>query len=131
MTALSVKSCEPARSPDGTSPEAVMPTLHLPAAHTDTDVALATEVAHVIGSHALYVTWTHGEGPGLSPEVPTLTGDQVRARAISPFAEVVVAMVQTISALWSALLHPPSTRAELPASRDDRRTRSADAEPTP
>ena len=41
-----------------------MPTLHLPAAHTDTDVALATEVAHVVGSHELYVTWTHGEGPG-------------------------------------------------------------------
>ena len=45
-----------------------MPTLHLPAAHTDTDVALATEVARAVGSHELYVTWTHGEGPGLPPE---------------------------------------------------------------
>ena len=53
-----------------------MPTLHLPAAHTDTDVALATELAHVIGSHELYVTWTHGEGPGLPPEVETLTPDE-------------------------------------------------------
>ena len=53
-----------------------MPTLHLPAAHTDTDVALATEVAHVVGSHELYVTWTHGEGPGLPPEVETLTPDE-------------------------------------------------------
>ena len=44
-----------------------MPTLHLPAAHTDTDVALATEVALVVGSHELFVTWTHGEGPGLPP----------------------------------------------------------------
>jgi hypothetical protein len=108
-----------------------MPTLHLPAAHTDTDVALATAVAELVGSHALYVTWTHGEGSGLSPEVQTLTPDEIRARAISPFAEVVVAMVQSISALWNALLHPPSTRAELPAPRDDRRARSADAEPTP
>ena len=61
-----------------------MPTLHLPAAHTDTDVALATEVAHVVGSHELYVTWTHGEGPGLPPEVETLTPDEARASAISP-----------------------------------------------
>ena len=61
-----------------------MPTLHLPAAHTDTDVALATEVAHVIGSHELYVTWTHGEGPGLPPEVETLTPDEAQANAISP-----------------------------------------------
>jgi hypothetical protein len=109
-----------------------MPTLHLPAAHTDTDVALATEVAQVVGSHELYVTWTHGEGPGLSPEVETLTPDELQATAISPFAEVVVAMVQSLSALWNALVHPPSTRPQLPAPRDDRRApRSADAEPTP
>ena len=108
-----------------------MPTLHLPAAHTDTDVALATEVAHLVGSHDLYVTWTHGEGPGLPPEVQTLTADESQASAISPFAEVVVAMVQGISALWNALIRPPSTRAELPAPRDDRRERSADAEPMP
>ena len=108
-----------------------MPTLHLPAAHTDTDVALATELAHVIGSHELYVTWTHGEGPGLPPEVETLTPDEA-AKEISPFAEVIVAMVQGISAVWNAFLRPPSTRPELPAPRDDRRApRSADAEPRP
>jgi hypothetical protein len=109
-----------------------MPTLHLPAAHTDTDVALATEVAQVVGSHELYVSWTHGEGPGLPPEVETLTADELHANAISPFAEVVVAMVQGLSALWNAFIHPPTTRAELPAPRDDRHApRSADAEPTP
>ena len=109
-----------------------MPTLHLPAAHTDTDIALAAEIASVVGSHDLYVTWTHGEGPGLSPEVETLTPDELHATAISPFAEVVVAMVQSLSALWNALVHPPSTRPQLPAPRDDRRApRSADAEPTP
>jgi hypothetical protein len=92
-----------------------MPILHLPAAHTDTDVALATEVASVVGSHDLYVTWTHGEGPGLPPEIETLTADHAQASPISPFAEVVVAMVQGISALWHAILHPPKTRTELPA----------------
>ena len=97
-----------------------MPTLHLPAAHTDTDVALAAEVAHVVGSHELYVTWTHGEGPGLPPEIETFTDDAPHPGALSPFGEVVVAMVQGLSALWNALIRPPSTRAELPAPRDDR-----------
>ena len=93
-----------------------MPTLHLPAAHTDSDLALALEVAGVVGSHELYVAWTHGEGPGLPPEVKTLVGD-VRApdAAVSPFAEVIVAMVQGFSALWQAILRPPSTRPALPS----------------
>jgi hypothetical protein len=95
-----------------------MPTLHLPAAHTDTDVALAAELAAIVGSHELYVTWTHGEGPGLPPEVETLTPDETQQSPISPFAEVVVAMVQGISAIWNAILHPPSTRPALPAPRD-------------
>ncbi len=48
----------------------------------------------------------------MPPEIQTLTADEERSRAtISPFAEVVVAMVQSISALWNAILHPPSTRA--------------------
>ena len=105
-----------------------MPTLHLPAAHTDTDVALATEVAHVVGSHELYVSWTHGEGPGLPPEVQTLTSEEEQPVAISPFAEVVVAMVQSLSALWHAIVHPPNTRAALPAPRDDRRAPRPTAE---
>ncbi|HET6551431.1 MAG TPA: hypothetical protein VFG79_23390 [Solirubrobacter sp.] len=108
-----------------------MPTLHLPAAHTDTDVALAAEVAHVVGSHELYVTWTHGEGPGLPPEVETVTDDAPQTAALSPFGEVVVAMVQSLSALWNALVRPPSTRAELPAPGDDRRgSRPAAEEPS-
>src|SRR3954465_14600963 len=99
-----------------------MPTLHLPAAHTDTDVALATEVALIVGSHELYVTWTHGEGPGLPPEIQAVTEAEPRpGGAISPFAEVVVAMVQGIGALWNAILRPHSSRPALPAPPEDRR----------
>src|ERR1051325_521070 len=80
-----------------------MPTLHLPAAHTATDVALAPDLAAIVGSHALYVTWTHGEGPGLNPEVQALVSEDTGPQGIlSPFAEVVVAMVQGIAALWNA-----------------------------
>jgi hypothetical protein len=96
-----------------------MPTLHLPAAHTDTDVALAAELAAIVGSHELYVTWTHGEGPGLPPEVQAVVHEESReAGPLSPFGEVVVAMVHGIAALWNAILHPPSTRPALPAPRD-------------
>ena len=103
-----------------------MPTLHLPAAHTDTDVALATEVAHVVGSHELYVTWTHGEGPGLPPEVEAIVREEEPQGPLSPFAEVVVAMVQGIAALWHAILHPPKTRAALPAPRGQAEPRTTE-----
>jgi hypothetical protein len=101
-------------------PEAVMPTtLHLPAAHTDTDVALAAEIASVVGSHELYVSWTHLEGAGLPPEVEAVVSEGAsEPNAVSPFAEVVVAMVQSLVALWHAIVHPPSTRPALPAPRD-------------
>ncbi len=96
-----------------------MPTLHLPAAHTDTDVALAAEIASVVGSHALYVTWTHGEGPGLPPEIETVLEDASAPSPITPFADVVVAMVQGLSALWSAIVRPGQARAELEPPRVD------------
>jgi hypothetical protein len=95
-----------------------MPTLHLPAAHTDSDVALAIEVAAVVGSHELYVAWTHGEGPGVPPEVAAVIDEETEPAEVSPFAEVIVAMVQGISALWQAITRPPSTRAELPPGSD-------------
>jgi hypothetical protein len=107
-----------------------MPTLHLPAAHTDTDVALAAEVASVVGSHELYVTWTHGEGPGLPPEIEAVSDDEPEGAAISPFAEVVVAMVQGFAALWNALVRPPTTRAELPAPDEPQSSRPAAEEPS-
>ncbi len=95
-----------------------MPTLHLPAAHTDTDLALAAEVADAVGSHDLYVAWTHGEGAGLIPEVEAEVRDARRPGPISPFAEVVVAMVQGIAALWRAIVRGPAARPALPAPRD-------------
>jgi hypothetical protein len=107
-----------------------MPTLHLPAAHTDTDVALAAEVAGAVGSHELYVSWTHGEGAGLPPEVETVLEDEHSEAAASPLAEVLVAMVQGIAALWQAFVHPPAPRAELPAGDESPSTRPAAEEPS-
>jgi hypothetical protein len=111
-------------------PETEMPTLHLPAAHTDTDVELAAAVAGVVGSHELYVAWTHGEGAGLPPEVETVLDEPSEPVAPSPFSEVVVAMVQGLAALWQALIHPPDTGAELPPAEEPRTTRPAAGEPS-
>lgn len=109
-----------------------MPTLHLPAAHTDTDVALATEVAHLVGSHDLYVTWTHGEGPGLPPEIESTTEADEPHPAITPLGELIVAMAQGLSALWNAIVRPQAARAALPAPYEERRRpqRPAAGEPS-
>lgn len=109
-----------------------MPTLHLPAAHTDADVTLAADVAGAVGSHELYVSWTHGEGGGLPPEIETVLEERHEPEAVSPFAEVIVAMVQGIAALWQAIVHPPSTRPALPSGQEDegRATRPAAGEPS-
>jgi hypothetical protein len=100
-----------------------MTTLHLPTAHSDADVALAIEVAAVVGSAELYVTWTRAQGPGQLPEVEAVVheyspeDDYVRPRGRSRVAEVLILMGQTLAAVWHALLHPPSTRVEQPAPR--------------
>jgi hypothetical protein len=125
-----LRPCDTQEAPPADPPETEMPTLHLPAAHTDTDVALAAEVAGAVGSHELYVTWTHGEGAGLPPEVETVLEERGETAAASPLAEVIVAMAQGIAALWQALVHPPTTRAELPAGDERRTTRPAAEEPS-
>jgi len=109
-----------------------MPTLHLPAAHTDTDVALAAELAAIVGSHELYVTWTHGEGPGLPPEIETLTDEEQESHpAITPLGELIVAMAQGLSAIWNAIVRPQTARAELAPAPQRRRTdRPAAGEPS-
>ena len=59
--------------------------------------------------------------PELPPEIETLTADDPRNGAMTPFAEVVVAMVQGIGALWNAIVRPQTARAALPPARSDRR----------
>src|SRR4051812_40902512 len=104
-----------------------MPTLHLPAAHTDNDVALAAGVATAIGSHALYVAWTHGEGAGLPPEVETI-GDAAGGPAPAPpFAGVFWGWARALAALGPAIPRPPPTNPA-PAIERPPRTRPATEE---
>jgi hypothetical protein len=80
-----------------------MPTLHLPAAHTDTDVALAAKLASIVGSHSC--TDVDGEA-GRHPSRAILRDG---TEPVSPFAEVV-----SRCRLGGVAVHPI---AERPVSR--------------
>ena len=86
--------------------------LHLPIDHSDADVALAAGVATAVGSAELFEAWTYAEGPGGIPELEAVIREE---RPVSPFAEVCVAIMQSVVALWQALVYRPQTRAQLPA----------------
>jgi hypothetical protein len=100
-----------------------MPHLHLPAAHSDADLALAADVAAAVGSEDLYVTWSHAEGPGLAPEIEALVRDE---RPASAFTGALVAIGQALAALARALVHPTAGRPALPAPRDESRPAAAE-----
>ena len=81
-----------------------MPHLHLPIDHTDADLVLAANLAEVVGSEDLYVTWTHESGPGAIPEVEAVVREQ---RSLSYFGAVRTGF----AAFWRALLGRSSDAA--------------------
>jgi hypothetical protein len=85
-----------------------MPHLHLPADHTDADLVLAANLAEIVGSEDLYVTWSHEAGPGAIPEVEAVIREQ---HELSPLGEFVRAVGAGVAAFWRALLGRPSRAA--------------------
>jgi hypothetical protein len=100
-----------------------MPHLHLPAAHSDADLALAAGVAAAVGSEDLYVSWSHAEGPGLAPEVEALVRDE---RPAHPLAEAVSTIFQGLVALARALVGEGAQRPALEAPHDQSRPAAAE-----
>jgi hypothetical protein len=100
-----------------------MPHLHLPAAHSDADLALAADVAAAVGSDDLYVAWSHAEGPGLAPEVDALVRDE---RPVNPVVEAVATIFQGLAALARAIIGGGATRPALEPPRDESRPATAD-----
>ena len=95
-----------------------MPHLYLPSDHTDADLVLAADVATAVSSADLYVTWTLDSGAG-APEVEAVLSDSEPEREVNPFAELFVAMMQGVLALWQHLTGPPAQRpAERRVPRD-------------
>jgi hypothetical protein len=68
-----------------------MPNLHLPIGHTDEDLVLAANLADIVGSEDLYVTWSHEHGPGAAPEVHAVLVEQRRANPVAGFLATVAA----------------------------------------
>jgi hypothetical protein len=77
-----------------------MPHLHMPIDHTDADLALAANVADVVGSADLYVAWSHETGAGAVPEVEAVLREEGPVR---PFGSLFAG----IAALWHALTRRP------------------------
>lgn len=102
-----------------------MPHLHLPLDHTKADIALAADVADVVGSAELYVAWSHAHGAGEIPEVDAVVGEPEPPPA-SPFSEVLVAACAGIVALWQAITSRPAAQrpAVAPAAERSRRAAS-------
>ena len=63
----------------------------------------------VVGSDELYVTWTHARPVRRVPEIEAELREPQPTRG-RPVADVVVALVQGIAALWHALTGPPARR---------------------
>jgi hypothetical protein len=80
-----------------------MPHLHLPVDHTEADLALAANLAEIVGSEDLYVAWSHETGPGAIPEIEAVVrDDQPRG--------VLGALAAGFSAFWRALVARPDER---------------------
>ena len=92
-----------------------MPHLFLPSEHSDADLVLAADVAAAVDSADLYVAWTHEAGPGGMPEIEAVVREAHAADPpANPFAELFVAMMAGVVALWQHLASPAAQR---PAQR--------------
>lgn len=60
-----------------------MAQLHLPAKHTDDDLAIAGALAQVLRSEELYVAWSSENGPG-EPVIPACVHEAPAPRATRP-----------------------------------------------
>jgi hypothetical protein len=87
-----------------------MPHLHLPAEHSDADLVLAANLADIVGSDDLYVTWTHETGAGAVPEIEAI----VRERRPHPVVELLSAMRAGARALWHGLVEGSGSAARVP-----------------
>ena len=82
-----------------------MPHVILPAAHTDADLILASQVAEAVDSAELFVVWTPAGGPAI-PEI------QAELREpLHPLAEAVALFAQGMIELWRAITGRRPARA--------------------
>jgi len=92
-----------------------MPQLYLPAAHTDADLVLASQIAVRIDSAELHVAWSPREGQ-VVPEVPAMLREPA-----AHWTDTVSLVLGVFRELWLALFSrsekdaAPAAPAALPA----------------
>jgi hypothetical protein len=79
--------------------------LYLPAEHTDADLFMAAEIAQVVDSGELYVTWTESAG-----QAQPAVGALVRVPG-GPLTEAFYLLVRAAAELWVALTRRPAPAA--------------------
>jgi hypothetical protein len=89
-----------------------MAQLYLPVAHTEADLVLAGQIAEVIDSAELYVTWTPAEGPAI-PEVVA----ELRAAAPS-WTSAVALLFAAAREIFAALRGRQPERPALPPASE-------------
>ena len=89
-----------------------MPQLHLPDRHTDADIVLAGQIADLVGSGELYVTWTHAGGAGALPTVSA----ELR-EPLTPAGEVLALLIGCALGVWRAFTQGAPQRERLEPSR--------------
>ena len=88
-----------------------MAQLYLPVAHTEADLVLAGQIAELIDSAELYVTWTPEHGRA----VPEVTAELRDAGA--RWTETLALVFQAVRELWTVLLsREPQHPAQPPAA---------------
>jgi hypothetical protein len=100
-----------------------MPHLHLPIDHTDADLVLAANLADIVGSEDLYVTWSYETGPGAIPEVDAVLVEQ---RPLSPLAELFASIADGFAGMWRALTGRRRGAAAVAAPPADQAPRTAE-----
>ena len=105
-----------------------MPHLYLPTDHTDADLVLAADVAAAVSSADLYITWTLDSGAG-TPEVEAVVREEEPHQPDPvpphPVAELFVALMQGVAAVWVHLTGPPAQRAPQRQLPEGPRSRAA------
>jgi hypothetical protein len=89
-----------------------MAQLYLPLAHTEADLVLAGQIAEVIDSAELYVTWTPHEGPAVPEVVAEL-------RAATPgWADAFAVVFQAVRDVIAVLRGREPDRPALPPASE-------------
>ena len=85
--------------------------LHLPEAHTDSDLILAGQIAASMRSSQLYIVWTHSGGPGAQPAVAARLQEPAGAGA-----ELVGILFDLAGDIWRAMTRTAQAGAPRPVA---------------